>query len=57
VPISNELFDGRYPEGTYFALYCHSGGSSGYVQMQLKPQLPQHHFINIAGGIGMYGLR
>lgn len=57
VPISNELFFGnQYPKGTYFALYCHSGGSSGYVQMQLRPALPQYHFINIAGGIGMYEL-
>lgn len=55
VPISNELFfDNLYPEGTYFILYCHSGGSSGYVQMQLKPQLPQYHIINMDGGINMY---
>ena len=58
VPISNELFfAGHYPEGTYFVLYCHSGGSSGYVQMQLKPQLPQYHFINMSGGIGMYEIQ
>ena len=37
VPISNEIFFGnRYPKGTFICLYCHSGGSSGYVQMQLK---------------------
>jgi hypothetical protein len=58
VSISNELFFGnKYPEGTYFALYCHSGGSSGYVQMQLKPQLPQYTIINIDGGIIMYQLQ
>jgi hypothetical protein len=29
VQISNELFaPGNKPEGTVFALYCHSGGSS-----------------------------
>jgi len=25
VAISEELFSGKYPEGTLFALYCHSG--------------------------------
>ncbi|MCF7835226.1 rhodanese-like domain-containing protein [Candidatus Gracilibacteria bacterium] len=58
VQISNELFFGnKYPEGTYFILYCHSGGSSGYVQMQLKPQLPQYNIINMDGGIVMYQLQ
>lgn len=58
VPISNELFfSNTYPKGTYFAFYCHSGWSSGYVQMQLTPLLPQYNFINIAGGIGMYALQ
>lgn len=58
VPISNDMFFGnQYPEGTYFILYCHSGGSSGHVQMQLKPQLPQYHIINMDGGIHMYRLQ
>ncbi len=58
VPISNEIFFGnQYPEGTYFILYCHSGWSSGYVQMQLKPQLPQYNIINMDGGIIMYQLQ
>lgn len=55
VEISNELFfSNKYPEGTFFVLYCHSGGSSWYVQMQLTPLLPQYNIINMAGGIGMY---
>ena len=58
VPISNEMFAGNhYPEGTVFCLYCHSGWSSGYVQMQLKPQLPQYTIINIDGGILMYTIQ
>ncbi len=58
IPISNELFFGnKYPEWTYFILYCHSGWSSGYVQMQLKPQLPQYNIINMDGGIIMYQLQ
>lgn len=58
VIISNDIFSGnKYPEGTYFCLYCHSGGSSGYVQMQLKPQLPQYTIINIDGGIMMYSIQ
>ncbi len=57
VEISDELFFwAQYPEGTYFVLYCHSGWSSGYVQMQLTPTLPQYHFINMTWGIGMYEL-
>ena len=44
---SDELFDGRYPAGTIFALYCHSGWSSGYLQMQLTPVLTQFVFVNI----------
>ncbi|EKD63724.1 MAG: hypothetical protein ACD_51C00224G0021 [uncultured bacterium] len=54
VPVSNELFDGRYPDGTYFVLYCHSGGSSGFLQKKLSPQFPQYHFVNMKGGIGAY---
>lgn len=58
IPASNEIFIGNiYPEWTYFCLYCHSGGSSGYVQMQLKPQLPQYNIVNIDGGIYMYDLQ
>ena len=58
IPISNEIFFGnQYPEGTHFCLYCHSGGSSGYVQMQIKEQLPQYTIINIDGGINMYNLQ
>lgn len=57
LPISNELFfDQTYPDWTYFALYCHSGGSSGYVQKQLKPKLPQYNFINLTWGIWWYHL-
>jgi len=52
VPISNELFQpGNKPEWTVFALYCHSGWSSWYIQMQLAPQLPMYKFVNISGGI------
>ncbi|MDD2565851.1 MAG: hypothetical protein PHZ26_01610 [Candidatus Gracilibacteria bacterium] len=51
VTISDELFSGKYLPGTIFALYCHSGGTSGYLQMQLSPQLPQYTFVNIKGGI------
>lgn len=54
VPISDSLFDGSYPEWTVFALYCHSGWSSGYLQMQLAPQLSQYQFVNISGGIMAY---
>ena len=54
VPISNELFAGEYPDGTYFALYCHSGGSSGFLQKKLTLQFPQYKFVNMAGGIGAY---
>lgn len=54
VPISNELFQGEYPDGTYFVLYCHSGGSSGFLQKELTPKLPQYHFVNMMGGIGAY---
>lgn len=58
IPISNEIFFGnRYPKGTYICLYCHSGGSSGYVQMQLKWQVPDYNIINIDGGINMYNLQ
>ncbi|MDD2487788.1 MAG: hypothetical protein PHS92_05480 [Candidatus Gracilibacteria bacterium] len=51
VEISDRMFSGIYPDGTIFALYCHSGGSSGYLQMQLSPKLPQYVFVNIKGGI------
>lgn len=50
-PISNEMFDWEYKDGTVFALYCHSWGSSWYIQMQLTPQLPQYKFVNISWGI------
>ena len=53
-PISNELFEASHPDGTYFALYCHSGGSSGALQKQLCGMFPQYHIVNIAGGIGLY---
>lgn len=43
------------PNGTYFALYCHSGGSSGALQKPLAEMFPQYHIINIAGGIGLCG--
>jgi hypothetical protein len=51
------FFGNQYPEGTYFCLYCHSGWSSGYVQMQLKAQIPQYTIINIDGGILMYTIQ
>jgi rhodanese-related sulfurtransferase len=55
LPISNEMFtSGKYPKDTYFVLYCHSGWSSGYVQKQLKPQLPQYNFVNMDWGIMAY---
>ena len=55
VPISNEIFNTSvHPEGTYFVLYCHSGGSSGMLQKQLTPQLPEYTFVNLVGGIGQY---
>ena len=57
VEISNDLFFGNhYPDWTFFILYCHSGWSSGYVQMQLTPLLPQYNIINMSGGIGMYDI-
>lgn len=57
IHISNDLFfSGHYPEGTTFCLYCHSGGSSGYVAKQLQPQLPQYRFINITGWLCTYKL-
>jgi len=56
VTITNELFaPWNKPDWTVFALYCHSGGSSWYVQMQLAPQLPMYKFVNIAGGIMSLG--
>ena len=54
IPLSNDLFKGEYPKGTCFVLYCHSGGSSGYIQKQLSPQYPDYKFVNLLGGIGMY---
>ena len=55
IPASNEIFfDNHYPDGTYFILYCHSGGSSGYVQKQLKEKLFQYHIINMKGWINAY---
>jgi len=55
VTITNELFDpSNKPAGTVFCLYCHSGGSSWYVQMQLTPQLPMYKFVNISGWILAY---
>lgn len=60
VPISNEMFSWLYKDWTVFVLYCHSWGSSWYIQMQLTPQLPQYKFINISGwimslwGTGLY---
>ncbi len=54
VPISNELFDGKYADGTYLVLYCHSGGSSGALQKRLSPKYPQYKIVNLLGGIGMY---
>jgi len=57
VAITNELFaPWNKPDWTVFALYCHSGGSSWYVQMQLAPQLPMYKFVNIAGGIMSLGM-
>ena len=55
VTISNELFDpNNKPAWTIFALYCHSGWSSWYIQMQLAPQLPMYTFVNISGVIISY---
>lgn len=57
VPAKDELFSGKYPTGTVFALYCHSGGSSGHLQKQLVPAFPQYRIVNIAGGILAYRKR
>lgn len=51
IPISDELFSGKYPEWTIFVLYCHSWWSSWYLQMQLAPQIPQYTFVNMLWGI------
>ncbi len=57
IPASNELFfDQEYPDGTYFCLYCNSWCGLGSLQTKLKEELPQHHFINLTGGIGGYKL-
>ncbi len=53
-PISNELFKDTHTEGTYFVLYCHSGGTSGSMQKKLTSLFPQYTFINMTGGIGAY---
>ncbi|MBU0981611.1 hypothetical protein KKC94_02870 [Patescibacteria group bacterium] len=53
-PISNELFQEDHPDGTYFVLYCHSGGTSGYMQKKLSSMYPNFNFVNMSGGIGMY---
>ena len=55
VPITNEIFDDKkYPQGTTFVLYCHSGGSSGFMQKRLTLQYPHFKFINLIGGINSY---
>lgn len=54
VPISNELFAGDFGKGTYFVLYCHSGGTSGFMQKKLSSEFSQYHFVNMRGGIGRY---
>lgn len=54
VPISNQIFQNCYPDGTYFVLYCHSGRTSGSMQKKLTAKLPQYKFINMAGGIDAY---
>lgn len=51
VVISDKLFSGIYPEGTIFALYCHSGWSSWYLQKQLAPAMSIYQFVNIRWGI------
>lgn len=51
VIISDKLFSWIYPEGTIFALYCHSGWSSWYLQKQLVPAMPMYTFVNIKWGI------
>ena len=55
VAISNEMFGWEYKNWTVFVLYCHSGWSSWYIQMQLTPQLPQYKFVNVNGGIMSLG--
>lgn len=47
IEASDEIFNGKYPDGTIFALYCHSGWSSWYLQMQLAPILTKYVFVNI----------
>ena len=47
VSISERMFEGAYPDGTVFALYCHSGGTSGYFQMRMAPEKPQYAFVNV----------
>jgi rhodanese-related sulfurtransferase len=54
IPLSNELLEGKYPKGTIFVFYCHSGGSSGALQKRLTPAYPEYTFINLLGGMGRY---
>lgn len=58
IPISNEMFfENQYPENTVFCLYCHSGGSSWYVQKQLKQKLwDKYTFINMKGWMYSYNI-
>lgn len=51
IAISDELFNWKYKDWTTFALYCHSWGSSAYLQKQLIPIFPQYRIINIKGWI------
>ena len=55
IPLSNSLFENKkYSDGTYFVLYCHSGGTSGAMQKKLTPHYPEYRFVNLLGGIGQY---
>lgn len=56
IPANDDILSWKYPEWTIFALYCHSGWSSSYMQMQLQPNFPQYKFINIAWWIMSYNL-
>lgn len=51
IPISDKIFSWEYSEWSIFALYCHSGWSSWYLQSQLAPKMPQYTFVNIKWGI------
>jgi len=48
VQISDELFNWNYPKWTIFALYCHSWGSSWYLQSQIAPQMSEYTFVNMS---------